>query len=108
MCSFPNTVTFCNIFSDVITVDDLSTSQIKRLRIYLQAVLDDGDVDRSTPTVQQGEPVPQATVKAKENHDGDQTTPGQVDDILSDSFMEQMLRKFTEQSMKQGNHCCAY
>lgn len=80
----------------MISVDDLSTKQIRRLRTYLQTITSE-EREETTPSPT----VVHTVVTQAESDSPEQTTP-KADDRVSDSVMQQMLRKFTEQSVKQG------
>ena len=104
---------------DIITVDDLSSAQIKRLKTYLQTILS----SVTSPTKQQREKItPLKTDILKQEKTIPVQKPRYVQ--LTEEFPEtntqevaidKLLRKFSAESMKQGKwgdrnliHCNAF
>lgn len=86
-------------FSDVIAVDDLSSDQIKRLKIYLQTILSTTytarqekiTLDKKADTVQEGTTI---------SHQNTELSSG--DKTEQDLAISELLRKFTAQSMRRS------
>lgn len=96
-----------------ITVDELSTTEIKRLRSYLEAVLHNGDKgEGTTPT----------NTKPVDPKEGATTTPvaaieelasgesGVADSTDEDEAIEEILRRFSAESMtySYSTNCTVY
>ena len=104
---------------DIITVDDLSSAQIKRLKNYLQTILS----SVTSPTKQQREKITplktdilkqEQTIPVQKTRDV-QLTEESPETNTQEVAIDKLLRKFTAESMKQGKrgdcnstHCNAF
>ena len=91
---------------DIITVDDLSSAQIKRLKTYLQTILS----SVASPTKQQREKITplksdilkqEQTIPVQKTRDV-QLTEESPETNTQEVAIDKLLRKFTAESMKQG------
>ena len=103
---------------DIITVDDLSSAQIKRLKTYLQTILS----SVTSPKQQREKTTPlktdilkqEKTIPVQKTRDV-QLTEESPETNTQEVAIDKLLRKFTAESMKQGKwgdryliHCNAF